>query len=103
MEDIKMLQMETTPVEQAERDLAKLTEELVDKEQEVNESTEAVENAITADQLAQLRSMMFRRPPQQVRKFKKIGRNDPCPCGSGKKYKNCCIGSGEYEGLEIKR
>jgi uncharacterized protein len=22
---------------------------------------------------------------------KKPGRNDPCPCGSGKKYKNCCI------------
>ncbi len=22
---------------------------------------------------------------------KKIGRNDPCPCGSGKKYKKCCI------------
>ena len=22
---------------------------------------------------------------------KKIGRNDPCPCGSGKKYKQCCI------------
>jgi len=21
---------------------------------------------------------------------KQIGRNDPCPCGSGKKYKNCC-------------
>jgi uncharacterized protein YecA (UPF0149 family) len=20
----------------------------------------------------------------------KIGRNEPCPCGSGKKYKNCC-------------
>lgn len=26
---------------------------------------------------------------------KKIGRNDPCPCGSGKKYKNCCMLSGE--------
>ena len=25
-----------------------------------------------------------------VRKEEKIGRNDPCPCGSGKKYKNCC-------------
>jgi len=25
-----------------------------------------------------------------VRKEKKIGRNDPCPCGSGKKYKKCC-------------
>ncbi len=24
------------------------------------------------------------------RKGRKIGRNDPCPCGSGKKYKNCC-------------
>ena len=23
-------------------------------------------------------------------KDKKIGRNDPCPCGSGKKYKHCC-------------
>ena len=21
----------------------------------------------------------------------KVGRNDPCPCGSGKKYKNCCM------------
>ena len=25
-----------------------------------------------------------------VKAEKKIGRNDPCPCGSGKKYKNCC-------------
>ena len=25
-----------------------------------------------------------------VRNAKKIGRNDPCPCGSGKKYKYCC-------------
>ena len=25
----------------------------------------------------------------------KVGRNDPCPCGSGKKYKNCCIGKEE--------
>ena len=24
------------------------------------------------------------------KKVKKIGRNEPCPCGSGKKYKNCC-------------
>ena len=25
------------------------------------------------------------------KKVTKIGRNDPCPCGSGKKYKNCCL------------
>jgi len=30
-------------------------------------------------------------PVQQVvRSGAKIGRNDPCPCGSGKKYKKCC-------------
>jgi preprotein translocase subunit SecA len=27
---------------------------------------------------------------QQDKKDKKVGRNDPCPCGSGKKYKKCC-------------
>ncbi|MBE6972156.1 MAG: preprotein translocase subunit SecA [Ruminococcaceae bacterium] len=27
---------------------------------------------------------------KQPRKVSKIGRNDPCPCGSGKKYKHCC-------------
>jgi len=29
-------------------------------------------------------------PRQPVRREKKVGRNDPCPCGSGKKYKKCC-------------
>jgi len=27
---------------------------------------------------------------KQPRKVQKVGRNDPCPCGSGKKYKKCC-------------
>ena len=27
---------------------------------------------------------------KQPRRVQKIGRNDPCPCGSGKKYKHCC-------------
>ena len=27
-----------------------------------------------------------------IRPGSKIGRNDPCPCGSGKKYKKCCLG-----------
>ncbi len=30
------------------------------------------------------------RAKQPVRHVNKIGRNDPCPCGSGKKYKKCC-------------
>ncbi|HET9401068.1 MAG TPA: SEC-C metal-binding domain-containing protein, partial [Candidatus Acidoferrales bacterium] len=29
-------------------------------------------------------------PPKPVRSGAKVGRNDPCPCGSGKKYKKCC-------------
>lgn len=28
---------------------------------------------------------------------KKVGRNDPCPCGSGKKFKNCCLGKASKE------
>ncbi|MGB8720870.1 MAG: SEC-C metal-binding domain-containing protein [Desulfobacterales bacterium] len=28
--------------------------------------------------------------PTQAVKSEKIGRNSPCPCGSGKKYKKCC-------------
>ncbi len=31
------------------------------------------------------------RQPRRVKPSDKIGRNDPCPCGSGKKYKNCCM------------
>jgi SEC-C motif domain protein len=29
-------------------------------------------------------------PETVVREGPKVGRNDPCPCGSGKKYKKCC-------------
>jgi hypothetical protein len=31
-------------------------------------------------------------PPPEPRRSTKIGRNQPCPCGSGKKYKRCCGG-----------
>ena len=30
------------------------------------------------------------RTQQVVKKRSEIGRNEPCPCGSGKKYKKCC-------------
>ena len=32
-----------------------------------------------------------------MREHRKIGRNDPCPCGSGRKYKQCCMGKGIFE------
>ena len=32
----------------------------------------------------------YRTKGQSTRDPKKVGRNDPCPCGSGKKFKKCC-------------
>ena len=37
---------------------------------------------------------------QPVRKAKKIGPNDPCPCRSGKKYKKCCMQKDKAAGME---
>ncbi len=37
---------------------------------------------------------------QPVRKDKKPGPNDPCPCGSGKKYKKCCMQKDKADSLE---
>lgn len=37
---------------------------------------------------------MQERGTLEVHYMPKIGRNDPCPCGSGKKYKKCCMGKG---------
>lgn len=34
--------------------------------------------------------------PQLIKK-EKVGRNDPCPCGSGKKYKRCCLAKEEFK------
>ena len=45
------------------------------------------------------RLMDYQNRKPSVREYKKIGRNDPCPCGSGKKYKKCCLNTGKYENL----
>ena len=44
--------------------------------------------AVRFDLLKQLADIRPSAP--QTEKQKKVGRNDPCPCGSGKKYKRCC-------------
>jgi len=35
--------------------------------------------------------------------IKKIGRNEPCPCGSGKKYKKCCLGTRKDPLLKVQK
>ena len=43
------------------------------------------------DRLAYAQAAARRAPPEPYeRAGPKVGRNDPCPCGSGKKYKRCC-------------
>ncbi len=36
------------------------------------------------------------RKQRTVKAIPKVGRNDPCPCGSGRKYKNCCLNKYKY-------
>ena len=40
------------------------------------------------EDISDLESLQNR--PEQVIAEPKVGRNDPCPCGSGKKFKKCC-------------
>lgn len=66
-------------------------------------SQEVVNNAITNSPSIDMSQFMPRKPKQMVREHK-VGRNEQCPCGSGKKYKKCCLASGDYEKLiEVKR
>lgn len=40
----------------------------------------------------QIVALSTRKGTPSIRSVSKVGRNDPCPCGSGKKYKKCCLG-----------
>ncbi len=44
-----------------------------------------------------LRNILSGLPSVPVRRASSVGRNDPCPCGSGKKYKKCCLGKEEND------
>ena len=62
---------------------------LAEPEPEAEEEPEAPQGNGSLESL--LEAMNNRPQPMPVRSgLPKTGRNDPCPCGSGKKYKNCC-------------
>lgn len=48
------------------------------------------------DELDMLDDPIYETQPYR-RPHKKIGANEPCPCGSGKKFKKCCRGNGKYD------
>ena len=70
------------------------------------DKNEAMQAAIDNDQMKKLQVLAQRYKDahtQKVREFPKVGRNDKCPCGSGEKYKNCCMNSGKYDNLIMKK
>lgn len=74
----------------------------VQMSEENNNKREAMEAAISNDQMKKFEAMAKAwqaAHTQKVRKFDKVGRNDPCPCGSGKKFKNCCINKKNWNEL----
>jgi uncharacterized protein len=67
------------------------------KEPWLSKKEEAQAIAMAQDNFAETIGTIYgfwkarRETPQTItREAEKVGRNDPCPCGSGKKYKNCC-------------
>lgn len=61
--------------------------------EEQQQQSSAVQDALKREQVAkptQTSGDGTDNANKTVRKGKKVGRNDPCPCGSGKKYKKCC-------------
>ena len=67
-----------------------------EKEQSNNENAQlrVLESVCVQHEIDHLNGVicMDRKRDTTITKDKKVGRNEPCPCGSGKKYKKCCIG-----------
>jgi len=72
------------------------TVQLRDTQEEEREREALEEMKAKMAQAAEQISTNFEEKPKTE---KKIARNDPCPCGSGKKYKQCCGQSGPKKGL----
>ena len=66
----------------------------VRKEQEIKREKVAKETGTAAATQTAVKKAPVRN------KEKKVGPNDPCPCGSGKKYKKCCMQKDKTAGME---
>ncbi len=70
-------------------DWKKLYQNMLDYKAEWLYTLEEWENIFDKDTRKELKKEYNR--SKIIVKGEKIGRNDPCPCGSGKKYKKCCL------------
>lgn len=76
--------------------------ELLKSSVETNNWSDYTKNKGIVDNLIQHRIEEYLYPPQTEpetyqRQHRKVGANDPCPCGSGKKFKKCCRGNGKFD------
>jgi preprotein translocase subunit SecA len=69
-------------MESPEEEAAKMAEQL-DLQRKFDEAARQLNNQLENDEVG----------------VKKVARNEPCPCGSGKKYKQCCGKSGPKKGV----
>ncbi len=82
-ESIKTLQLVQLRDEKEEQEREAMAEMIARMEAESSEGMKMEHASIATEQIVE----------------KKIPRNDPCPCGSGKKYKQCCGKSGPKKGI----
>ena len=69
------------------------------KMESAEEEAIAATKRLEAEQMRQEAQIQLNHTEQKEFSGKKIARNDPCPCGSGKKYKQCCGKSGPKKGV----
>jgi len=81
---IKTLQFIQFKMESAEEEAARIAEKLA-MEQKIKEAARIFNHSNLQEE-------------EKLVSEKKVARNDPCPCGSGKKYKQCCGKSGPKKG-----
>ncbi|MDQ7045387.1 MAG: preprotein translocase subunit SecA [Sulfurimonas sp.] len=68
------------------------------KTESADEEAARIAQQLAAEQKIKEEARIFNHSNQAEAADKKIARNDPCPCGSGKKYKQCCGKSGPKKG-----
>ncbi len=90
---VSFLAMGYIPIE-VEEDIHEATQQAPQQEYYTNQELEEMEERrqqemMAQQQRAQQQMQQQRAPQMPIRQEPKFGRNDPCPCGSGKKFKNC--------------
>ncbi|MEE0859630.1 MAG: preprotein translocase subunit SecA [Acutalibacteraceae bacterium] len=67
-----------------------IDKEIAEEEQETEDTSVVIKREQLANPTSTSGGSSEEKTSTTVRKKNKVGRNDPCPCGSGKKYKKCC-------------